>query len=341
MKNKFNIDIVITWVDGSDKEWIKEKNKYLPKEKQTDIDAAANRFRDWDNVKYIFRGIEKFAPWVHKVFFVTCGQTPKWMNTKNDRLVLVNHKDYMPAEYLPTFSSHPIELNMHRIKGLSEHFIYMNDDFFFTKPVKSSDLFDKNGLPKLIALERPLVAEDEIFYQILHNNLNSINSLFPKTKTKKKFKNKFFKASIPGSYFCNKFFNCFGKDIWLGFQIEHLPAPFLKSSIESCWKDFYNKLDETSKNKFRSICDVNQYLFTEYQLCTGKFSPDRYKRKGELFNIDDGNDENIDKLCKAIEKQKYKMICLNDSNIEHFEETRDKVNAALDSILPEKSSFEL
>lgn len=79
-------------------------------------------------------------PWVHKIYLITCGQVPDWMNKEaDDRLVIVNHSDYIPKEYLPTFSSHPIELNLHRIKELSEHFIYLNDDYFVINETSPED----------------------------------------------------------------------------------------------------------------------------------------------------------------------------------------------------------
>ena len=111
MNNK-KIDFVITWVDGNDVSWQKEKEKYsLTKE---DV-----RFRDWDTLRYLFRGIEKFTPWVHKVYFVTWGHIPKWLNTTNPKLVIVNHQEFIPKKYLPTFNSHAIELNLHRWKQLT------------------------------------------------------------------------------------------------------------------------------------------------------------------------------------------------------------------------------
>lgn len=122
-----DIDFVIPWVDGSDLEWRKSKNKYSGKIDEP-VDITDARYRDWDILKYWFRGVEKYAPWVHKIYFVTCGQKPDWLNENHDKLVLVNHEDYIPHEYLPTFSSHTIELNFHRIKNLSEHFVYFNDD---------------------------------------------------------------------------------------------------------------------------------------------------------------------------------------------------------------------
>ena len=111
------IDVVITWVDGNDKAWQAEKEKYLP------LRSDKVRYRNWDNVQYIFRGIEKFMPWVNCVHFVTWGHLPKWMNTNYEKLHVVNHKDFIPKEYLPTFNSNAIELNLHRIPGLSENFI--------------------------------------------------------------------------------------------------------------------------------------------------------------------------------------------------------------------------
>ena len=99
------IDFVLIWVDGSDRDWLTEKQKYEGKRsessagKETDIDDELNRYRDWDNLKYWFRSIEKNAPWVNKIYFVTCGQTPSWLNTGNDKLVLINHKDYTAWEF--------------------------------------------------------------------------------------------------------------------------------------------------------------------------------------------------------------------------------------------------
>ena len=123
MENK--IDFVMIWVDGGDIEWRKEKNKYagLPDD---EINGEI-RFRDWDNLKYWFRGVEKFAPWVNNVYFVTCGHYPKWLNLDCPKLKFVKHEDYIPKEYLPTFSANPIEINLHRIEGLSEKFVYFND----------------------------------------------------------------------------------------------------------------------------------------------------------------------------------------------------------------------
>ena len=141
------VDFVIIWVDGNDPEWRREKNEYkgvLTREE----DDSEHRYRDWDNLQYWFRGVEKFCPWVRTIHFVTWGHLPKWLNTDNPKLHIVNHRDYIPAEYLPTFSSHTIELNLHRIEGLSERFVYFNDDMFIIKPTTEMDFFRNGKLPK-------------------------------------------------------------------------------------------------------------------------------------------------------------------------------------------------
>lgn len=63
---KDKIDFVLLWVDGSDPQWLEEKNKYS--EVKSNVNDDIVRFRDWDNLKYWFRSVEKYAPWVNKIF---------------------------------------------------------------------------------------------------------------------------------------------------------------------------------------------------------------------------------------------------------------------------------
>ena len=122
------IDFVIPWVDDSDPVWRAKKEKYTGIMSQVGNEEA--RYRDWDTLKYWFRGVEKFAPWVRNVYFITDDQVPEWLNLDNPKLKWVKHSDYIPEEYLPTFNSHVIEWNMHRIPDLAENFVYFNDDVF-------------------------------------------------------------------------------------------------------------------------------------------------------------------------------------------------------------------
>ena len=134
------IDFVITWVDDSDPKWRKEFEYYSAQDRRT-INTDACRYRDWDTLRYWFRGVEKFAPWVNKIYFVTYGHLPKWLNTDNSKLVIVKHEEFIPAEYLPTFNSFAIEFFFHKIEGLSEKFVYFNDDMFLIDSVSPERFF--------------------------------------------------------------------------------------------------------------------------------------------------------------------------------------------------------
>ena len=130
------IDFVITWVDGSDPVWDMQRQETLRKQGifvDESLDNSTARYRDWDILKYWFRGVETFAPWSTKFILLTYGHLPKWLKKEHPKLHIVRHEDFIPAEFLPTFSSHPIEWNFHRIEWLTENFVYFNDDMFLIK----------------------------------------------------------------------------------------------------------------------------------------------------------------------------------------------------------------
>jgi hypothetical protein len=132
-------------------------------------------------LKYLFRWIEKFTPRVNNVFFVTCGHYPSWLNLDHPKLKFIKHEDYIPKEYLPTFNSHTIELNFHRIEGLSEHFVYFNDDTFVINYMNESDFFE-SGIPKQIAWLDTIPTNNEIFGHVILNDIQLINRNFPYNK---------------------------------------------------------------------------------------------------------------------------------------------------------------
>ena len=152
------IDFVIPWVDGSDPEWKKDRDKWLKQlnkedysgsgiDNKEDIDGSEERYRDWGLLKYLFRGINKFTPWVRKVHFITYGHLPEWMDTECPKLHIVRHEDYIPEKYLPVFNCNVLETRLQDIKGLAEKFIYINDDIYFLDTISPTDFF-KDGKPK-------------------------------------------------------------------------------------------------------------------------------------------------------------------------------------------------
>lgn len=336
-----DIDVVIPWVDPTDKEWQASKNKFLEDLNNDKVDNSENRFRDWDNFKYVFRGIDKFMPWVHKIYLITCGQVPDWMNKEaDDRLVIVNHSDYIPKEYLPTFSSHPIELNLHRIKELSEHFIYLNDDYFVINETSPEDFFI-DGLPCDYALEDPITPDHkDIFNNILINNMVLLNSHYDRRTVLKEQKKKFYSMCDKKAFVTNMCFRPLKRNHFFGLHYSHLASNILKSTIEKVWTENREILEATSSHKFRNADDVNQFIFKNEQYVTGKFHPYNINRFGRAIQLDDTIEGAVEDVCRTITDSSYKMICINDCNIEDFDNTRTKINAALEKILPNPSVWE-
>lgn len=336
-----DIDVVIPWVDPTDKEWQASKNKFLKDLNNDKVDNSENRFRDWDNFKYVFRGIDKFMPWVHKIYLITCGQVPDWMNKEaDDRLVIVNHSDYIPKEYLPTFSSHPIELNLHRIKELSEHFIYLNDDYFVINETSPEDFF-VDGLPCDYALEDPITPDHkDIFNNILINNMVLLNSHYDRRTVLKEQKKKFYSMCDKKAFVTNMCFRPLKRNHFFGLHYSHLASNILKNTIEKVWTENREILEATSSHKFRNADDVNQFIFKNEQYVTGKFHPYNINRFGRAIQLDDTIEGAVEDVCRIITDSGYKMICINDCNIEDFDNTRTKINAALEKILPNPSVWE-
>jgi hypothetical protein len=146
------VDVVYTWVDGSDAAWLEQKNYYLMLENPEFLPAdahAAVRFTDRDELKYSLRSIWQFAPWVHHVYIVTAGQKPAWLKD-HPFITIVDHREiFRDLDFLPTFNSQAIEANLHHISDLEEAYIYFNDDVFLGHPVERTTFFTKNGNPKI------------------------------------------------------------------------------------------------------------------------------------------------------------------------------------------------
>ncbi len=338
------IDFVIPWVDGSDMEWRKLKGKYEGLEK-TIIDSSDVRYRDYGLLKYLFRGIEEFTPWVNKVYFITNGQIPSWLNLQSDKLKWIRHEDYISKEYLPTFSANPIELPLHQIDSLSDRFVYFNDDFFLIQPLSESHFF-KNGLPVLSPQSSFTVPHDgyDQFAHLMLNNVMLINSHFNARNVIRSNKRNWISPCRVGlkSALHNSVPMCLG--YFTGFSNPHLPSPFLKDVYKEVWNEESDLLSETMKHRFRSNDDFTQYLFYDWQLVTKRFVATKRKKLGRYFEIQKeiaGNDKLID----AIVRQTYPVVCINDKmngmSESQFEEVTELLNKAFESILPRKSSFEI
>ena len=144
------VDIVYLWVDGSDPVWRRKRAQAadaLGSQGRADLARYSNvegRFRDNQELRFSLRAVEKFFPNHGHIYVVTDNQTPAWLQSSS-KLTLVDHRELIPTQFLPTFDSGNIESYIHRIPNLSERFFYLNDDVFFGAPVKLDDWFYPGG----------------------------------------------------------------------------------------------------------------------------------------------------------------------------------------------------
>lgn len=329
-----DIDFVITWVDMDDPKWKEDFAECSGKIDNSHNSFSEARFRDYGFLKYWFRGVEKFAPWVRKIHFVTCGQKPEWLDENNPKLNLVNHKDFIPEQFLPTFNSSSIEMHMYKIPGLSEHFVYFNDDFFIINTV-GKERFFKNGLPCDIAAFQyhPGFSQWE---KRIKNNIRLINKHFDKKEVMNRFHDKWYNEIYGKKARFNYLLKYYPKFITL--RTPHNAQPYLKSTFEDIWSVVGEELMETSSHRFRSTADLTPELLRAWQICRGNFEPYNTYNDTKMFPLVLRSKKAID----AVKNQSYKLVCLNDNvHIRNYTEVMEHLNDAFESILPRKSGFEI
>lgn len=334
------IDFVVTWLDSTDSAWQAQYESYKP---ITKGDKSKARFRDMNLFQYWFRAVERYAPWVNKIYLITNGKFPAWINKDHPKLVLVKHEDILPKEILPTFNSCAIELHMHRIDGLSEHFVYFNDDMFLNAPV-SPDYYFKKGKPcdvnKETCFNVPIYTHTERFdiQMSMLANIGIVNAHFHRWTTVKKSPWRWF-----GPHLGYKGLVMSGilmkQRLFVGFSNFHTEQAYLKSTFEEVWREEPEFLN-ASCTRFREDVIANPYLFRYWQFAKNAFYP--RKRKSATFHLVER--VKIDNIKKVLFDKKYVSICLNDTPFctdEQFELIDKELVDLFKMKFPEKSSFEI
>lgn len=336
--NSLPIDIVIPWVDGSDPEWERNRIKYSSEGREDDCANSEIRYQSWGNLHLWFRAIEECMPWYNRIFLVTCGHSPDFLHIDNSKLRIVRHEEYIPKEYLPTFNSNTIEMNLHRIEDLSENYVLFNDDLFPLQMIPEEYYF-KDDLPCDQAVESPIMPVDigdlsRWSCMVKTNDLLIINKHFNKRKVQRE---NFFgwynlkygeriKRNI-GLHYWNNF---------VGFHDPHMANALKKSVLEKIWLEEYEVLNEGSMNRFRGETDISQYLIRYWQLCEGKFYP--RKTQGKAFTV---TVDNCKEISEGIKQHKWQMVSLSEmGSRDDFEIIKKEINSAFEEIYPNRSTFE-
>lgn len=311
------IDIVITYLNDSDKVWRENYNYWKQYEifhkiaPETSIQAfGEERNRNWGFTPYWFRGVEKNCPWVNKIFFVVQNwrHIPEWLDTTNPKLRIVYHEEFIPKELLPTFNAMTIGLYINQIKDLSNNYIMCDDDYFFLNPIKEEKFFINNiAQHEDNQVPYGYFYDGDEFLHILNNNFD--------------FEKKYIED----------------KEIKYGFY--HLPTARKKDFEQLILKDNYWQILNAQKpSKFRYKTNLDANIYPNILKLTGKANilPERSIYGNSLYVP---LKENYDfYLCKD-----FNMVCFNDTNLvnsNNFEKIKKDLIEFLKYKFPDKSSFE-
>lgn len=303
------IDLVYLWVDGADKNWAKKKASVLAKLNGVALSKESIddcRFIQSDELKYSLRSVEKYAPWINHIYIVTDNQVPKWLNIKNEKITIVDHKDIMPKAALPCFNSTAIEHCIVNIKNLSENFLYANDDCFFWNEITPDFFFDKEG--KVICHFYKPIKNRQYKHMYGSQVINAYRLVLEKF----------------GS--CTKYFP------------HHSIDAYKKSSLKKCQNLFNEQIKKSIYSSIRSSMDIQRVIYSYFMIENNLGIP--YVHKNFLFKKSNNAYVNlkINKM-KNILKQKYPILCINDGRKTTFEDREYMVNL-LESKFPQKSQFE-
>ncbi|WP_425834046.1 stealth family protein [Streptomyces fractus] len=308
----FPIDIVYTWVDGQDPAWMRRRAT-IRDEPFHEESANDARYLSRDELRYSLRSVHAFAPWVRRIHLVTDSQVPHWLDTSVPGLNIVNHQAlFDDRNCLPTFNSHAIESQLHRIEGLSEHFLYFNDDMFLARPVTPGDFFLANGLTKFFTSHALIPASAP------HPGLQPV--------------------SVAGINNRRLLANRFGRVVTQKFK--HAPYPLRRSVLEEISTQFTDELRITAANKLRSMNDISlpSALYHYYAFHTGRAVPGRM-RSGYL---DLGTPDLEERLTRLLQRRNLQTFCLNDTLSSYVDYVQHDalVRGFLDAYFPVTSPYE-
>lgn len=313
-KEDTGIDLVYTWVDGSDPVWRQRHNAAIGKTEDGIGENCEARYADNDELRYSLRSAELYAPWLRKIFIVTDRQTPPWLDTSNPKIRIVDHTEILPKESLPTFNSNIIEHALFQIPELSERFLYANDDMFFNRPVDPEDFFTPEGEPIVRMIRRParkftLWLKEKIQHKpISHYNRAIMNA-------------------------AGLIENRFGK--FIGSKPHHNIDAYSRSQYRHTYETFGKEIGETLINHVRQDNDIQRVIYTYLPMIENRCKVE-YADSHISLRIHTHRHSLYDKL----EKFRPKLFCINDSEFAN-EEDRKFAKDFLAKRFPEKSSFEL
>jgi hypothetical protein len=286
----FDIDLVFSWVDGSSGAWQKARAARMKSYVVGEGDDAPARFRHVDELRYALRSVYMFAPWVRRIFVATDSPKPAWLADHPGVTFMRSEDFFVDTSVLPTHNSHAVEAQLHHIPGLSEHFLYSNDDMFFGRPVTPDMFFSPGGVTKFLeAPTRIGLGENDARRSGFENAARVNRALL---------------------------FERFGR--LTTRHLEHAATPLRRSVLDEMEREFPGEFAATAASRFRSATDISvtNSLYHYYALMSGRAVQSSARTK----YVDTTSHAGLADMRALLAARSTDMFCLNDGSFPEVEE---------------------
>jgi hypothetical protein len=282
----FDIDIVFSWVDGNNPEYQAYRASFMEHVVVGEGDEAEARFRQINELKYALRSVHMFAPWIRRIFIATDSPVPDWLDTSHPKVTVVRSEEhFQDPSVLPIFNSQAVEAQLQHIKGLSEYFLYSNDDMFFGRPVAPDMFFSPGGITKFIEATTRIGLGDNHLDRSGFENAARVNRRL----------------------------------LWERFgrittrHLEHCAAPLRKSVLFEMEREFAAEFQATAASRFRAKdnISVTNSLYHYYSLLTGRAVT---KVGAKVKYVDTTMRSGLRELKRLLKKRNRDFFCLNDGS---------------------------
>ena len=281
----FDIDMVFSWVDGSDPEFQRRWAERMKGQTVGEGDAADARYRQIDELKYALRSVYLFAPWVRHIFIVTDSPRPAWLAEHPSVSIVRSEEFFSDPSALPTHNSQAVESQLHHIPGLGEHFIYSNDDMFLGRPVQPGMFFSPGGVTKFLEAGTRI-------------------GLGESDPSRSGFENS---ARVNRTLLWNRF------GVVITRHLEHAATPLRKSVLDELERAFADEFARTQASTFRGErnISVTNSLYHYFALATGRAVTQEAAR---VDYVDTTSRAGLARLPGMLKRRASDFFCLNDGS---------------------------
>ncbi|QNE13476.1 sugar phosphotransferase [Pseudarthrobacter sp. NBSH8] len=309
----FDIDLVFSWVDGSSPDYIAARRAQQKGVVLGEGDDNEARFRQINELKYALRSVYMFAPWIRRIFIATDSPAPEWLADHPSVTIVRSEEFFADPTVLPTHNSQAVECQLHNIEGLSEHFLYSNDDMFFGRPVGPDMFFTPGGVTKFIEAETRIGLGDNDAERSGFENAARVN--------RKLLWNRFGRITTR--------------------HLEHTAAPLRRSVVARMEREFPEEFQKTAGSRFRAAdnISVTNSFYHYYALLTGRAVT---QTAAKVRYVDTTARAGLNYLPKLLAKRNMDFFCLNDGSFPEVpaDERAEIVTDFLEKYYPIKAPWE-